>query len=172
LPRFNGPEPLGPGHKLENFDCGVSPLNVWLAQHARGAGGVGSAKTYVVTDGEQGRVVAFDALTAASIAHNAATGRVRKGMPRHPIPAVLLSRLAVDRSVQGCGIGAFALVDAMRRALAASGEIGARLLLVHALDDQAAGFYRRFGFEQSPTDPHNLQLLMKDIRASLEQARG
>lgn len=171
MPRFVDPEPLTTEHRLEGFDCGVRSLNVWLTQHARAADGVGSARTYVITDSEQKRVVAFHALTAASIAHPDATPRARKGTPRHPIPAVLLSRLAVDRSVQGCGLGAFALIDAMRRALTASEEIGARLLLVHALDDQAAGFYRRFGFEPSPTDPHNLQLLMKDIRASLEQAR-
>lgn len=168
MARFSDPAPLGPAHRLEGFDCGVGSLNLWLTQHARGAGGVGSAKSYVIDDAEQGRVVAYYALTAASIAPAEASDRVRKGMPRHPIGAVLLSRLVVDLTVQGEGLGALALVDAMRRALAASEEIGARLLLVHALDDQAAGFYRRFGFQPSPTDPRNLQLLMKDIRASLD----
>lgn len=170
MSRFGDPEPLAAEHRLEGFDCGVGSLNVWLTEHAIRAGGVGSARTYVITDHEQQRVVAYHALTAASISHTEATGRARKGMPRHPIPAVLLARMAVDRSVQGRGLGAFVLTDAMHRALAASEEIGARVLLVHAMDDQAEAFYRRFGFEQSPTDPHNLQLLLKDIRASMATA--
>lgn len=115
-------------------------------------------------------MIGYYALTAASITHKTATERVRKGMPKHPIPAVLLSRLAVDRSVQGQGLGAFMLGDAMVRALAASDEIGARLLLVHALDDRARDFYVQFGFGASPTDPHNLQMLLKDIRVSLKPA--
>jgi GNAT superfamily N-acetyltransferase len=169
VPRFGDPEPLRSEHRLEGFDCGVDSLNLWLTEHALRAGGVGSARTYVVTDQEQQRVVAFHALTAASVSHAEATGRARRGMPRNPIPAVLLARMAVDISAQGRGLGAFALSDALRRALGASAQVGARLLLVHAIDDRAAAFYRRFGFEESPTDPHNLQLLIKDIRASLSK---
>lgn len=132
--------------------------------------GVGSARTYVVTDNEQRRVVGYHALTVASIDHRDATGRATKGMPRHEIPAVLLARLAVDESAKGKGIGAFLLQDAMARSLAVSEEAGIRLLLVHAFDDNAREFYLQFGFAPSPTDPMNLQLLVKDIRASLEAA--
>jgi GNAT superfamily N-acetyltransferase len=81
---------------------------------------------------------------------------------------VLLARLAVDVSVQGRGLGAWLLQDAMRRALSASEAVGMRLLLVHALDDNARRFYERWGFEPSPTDPLNLQMLFKDIRKSLQ----
>ena len=81
---------------------------------------------------------------------------------------MLLARLAVDVSVQGRGLGAFLLRDAMARALSASGQIDARVLLVHALHEEARSFYERCGFERSPTDPLNLQLLFKDIRKSLE----
>ena len=92
----------------------------------------------------------------------------KRQQPRYPIPAVLLARLAVDTSVRGRGIGAFLLRDAMARALKASEQIGARILLVHALHDEARAFYERWGFERSPTDPLNLQLLFKDVRKSLE----
>jgi GNAT superfamily N-acetyltransferase len=88
-------------------------------------------------------------------------------MPRHPIPAVLLARLAVDRSVQGRGLGAFLLRDALARTLAAAAELGIRAMLVHVLDESARDFYLHHGFEPSPTDPMNLQLLVKDIEASL-----
>jgi GNAT superfamily N-acetyltransferase len=170
--RFSDPEPLGPGHSVGGFDCGEGSLNLWLERFARDAAAVGSARTYVVTHTEQSRVVGYHALTVASIEHEDATERATKGMPRHQIPAVLLARLAVDESVKGEGLGAFLLRDAMTRALAVSEEAGVRLLLAHALNEQARQFYLRFGFEPSPTDELNLQLLMKDIRASLDAAAG
>lgn len=168
MARFGDPEPLGSHHILEHFDSGVDSLNRWLADHSRQAVASGSARVFVTVDVETGRVVGYHALAAAAVAHEEATERARKGQPRHPIPAVLLARLAVDVSVQGRGLGAWLLQDAMRRALSASETVGMRVLLVHALDDNARGFYERWGFEPSPTDPLNLQLLFKDIRKSLE----
>jgi GNAT superfamily N-acetyltransferase len=165
--RFRGPEPLGPGHDVEAFDCGVESLSTWLHRHATVAAAAGSARTYVIHDEEQERVVGYHALAAASVEHQVATRRAVRGMPRHPIPAVLLARLAVDRTVQSRGLGAWLLRDALLRALAAADEVGIRVMLVHAIDDGARGFYERHGFEPSPTDPLNLQLLIKDIRASL-----
>lgn len=132
----------------------------------RQRGRVGS--TYVVCDQEQDdRVVGYFALNAGGVEPASAPPRVRAGMPRHPIPVVLLARLAVDLSVQGHGLGAFLLADAMRRSLAAAESIGVRALLVHAKDESARAFYVRFGFVPSPTDPLHLMLLMKDLRASL-----
>jgi GNAT superfamily N-acetyltransferase len=115
-------------------------------------------------------VVGYHALAGASIEHLDATHRAAKGMPRHQIPALLLARLAVDESVKGRGLGAFLLRDAMMRTLSVSEQVGIRLLLVHALNDDARPFYEHFGFEPSPTDPMNLQMIVKDIRASLEAA--
>jgi len=169
VPRFGDPEPLGADHALAGFDCGVESLSAWLPKHARAAAASGSARTYVIEDGEQGRVVGYHALCAASISRRDASPRAGKGMPRHPIPAVLLARLAVDESVQGRGLGAFLLRDATVRALAAASELGIRLMLVHALDESARSFYLHHGFEPSRTDPMNLQLLIKDIEASLRQ---
>jgi GNAT superfamily N-acetyltransferase len=165
--RFSDPEPLGSTHLLSGFDCGVDSLNAWLPKHARLAAASGSARTYVIEDAEQGRVVGYHALCAASLSPREASLRARRGMPRHSIPAVLLARLAVDQSVQGHGLGAFLLRDAMARTLAAAAELGIRVMLVHALNGSAQGFYVRHGFEPSPTDPMNLQLLVKDIEASI-----
>jgi GNAT superfamily N-acetyltransferase len=166
--RFGDPEPLDGRHSLAGFNCGIESLNVWLTEHARQAAAAGSARVFVTVDAEQERVCGYYAIAAAAVAHEQATERARKGQPRHPIPAVLLARLAVDTSVQGRGIGAWLLQDAMRRALSASEAVGIRVLLVHALDDSARSFYQRWGFEPSPTDPLNLQMLFKDIRKSLE----
>jgi GNAT superfamily N-acetyltransferase len=147
---------------------GVGSLDVWLVQHARAAVGAGSARTYVVVDAEQDRAVGYHAISVPSIEHSEATDRARKGMPRNPIPAMLLARLAVDRKVQGKGIGAFLLKDAMSRAVSVAEQAGIRLLLVHAVNDEARKFYEHFGFEVSPTDPMNMQLLIKDIRLALD----
>jgi GNAT superfamily N-acetyltransferase len=138
VPRFSEPEPLGAGHVLGGFDCGRPSLNVWLFEHAATAAAAGSARTYVVTDSEQHeRVVGYHALTAASLERESATARAIKGMPRYPVPVVLLARLAVDSSVSSRGLGAWLLRDAMTRALAASQTVGIRAMLVHALDDHA-----------------------------------
>jgi GNAT superfamily N-acetyltransferase len=168
LPRFLDPQPLGSEHRVNGFECKVGSLDVWLVKHARAAAGAGSARTYVVIDGEQERIVGYHALSLASIEHEDATDRARGGMPKHPIPAMLLARLAVDKSVQGKGIGAFLLRDAMSRALSVAEQAGMRLLLGHAMNEEARAFYEHFGFGPSPTDAMNLQLLIKDIRRALD----
>lgn len=168
MPRFLDPQPLENEHRINGFESGVGSLDIWLVKHARAAVGAGSARTYVVIDSEQDKVVGYHALSVASIEHSEATDRARKGMPRNPIPALLLARLAVDKTVQGKGIGAFLLKDAMSRAISVAEQAGIRLLLVHAVNDEARSFYEHFDFEASPSDPMNLQLLIKDIRLALD----
>jgi GNAT superfamily N-acetyltransferase len=124
-------------------------LDTWLVEHAPGADAVGSARSYVVGDEEQDRVVGYYALAVASLEREEATGRASKGMPRHPIPAMLLARLAVDDSVQGEGVGAMLLADAMQRMLLVAEETGIRLLLVHAVNEDGRSFSRHYGFEAS-----------------------
>jgi len=173
LPRFSDPERLSADHSLSGFDCGVGSLNVWLERHARTASAASSAQTLVVADESQDqRVVGYYALAVASITHAEATERATKGMPRYDIPALLLARLAVDQSVQKRGIGAFLLRDAMTRAIAVSEEAGVRLMLVYAINQDARRLYERFGFEPSPTDDMNLQMIIKDMRSSLDAAAG
>lgn len=168
MTRFSDPERLGSDHVLDGFDCGIASLDSWLVDHARSAAAAGSARTFVMTDEELGRVVGYHALTIASVRHEDAAARVAKGMPRHEIPAVLLARLAVDSAVQGRGLGAWLLRDAMLRTVAVSEDVGVRALLVHAINDSARSFYTRFGLAASPTDDHNLQIIVKDIKASLD----
>lgn len=168
MPRFRDPRPLDGEQRVNGFECGVDSLDIWLVRHARAAAGAGSARTYVVVDSEQDRVVGYHALTVGSIEHAEATNRAKKGMPRHPIPVMILARLAVDKSVQGRGLGLFLLRDAMSRAVSVAEQAGVRLLLVHAVNEEARAFYKRFGFEPSPTDPMNMQLLTKEIRLQLD----
>ena len=162
MPRFSDPERVDSEHVLSGFDCGEGSLNLWLERHSRAASGAGSAKTYLITDADQGdRVVGYHALAGASVEHVDATERASKRMPKHQIPALLLARLAVDESVKGRGLGAFLLRDAMLRTVTVSEEVGIRLLLAHALSDEARDFYLHFGFEPSPTDPMNLQIIVQ-----------
>ena len=167
MPRFGDPEPLTSDHVLEGFGCGHPSLDQWLTRHALQAGAAGSARTYVVLDSEQHRVVGYHALTAAGIEREAATTRVIKGMPRYPIAVVLLARLAVDLTVTGRGIGAWVLRDAMLRTMTAAEAIGVRAMLVHAQDENARRFYLKHGLEPSPTDPLHLMVLLKDLAASI-----
>ena len=83
MPRFSEPEPLGADHVVEGFDCGQTSLNIWLLRYARQAAAVGSARTYVVLDTDQGRVVGYHALAAAALERDAATARIIKGMPQY-----------------------------------------------------------------------------------------
>ena len=106
-------------------------------------------------------------LVAAALTRDSATGRARRNMPE-PIPCFLLGRLAVDRRHQGVGLGAALLRDAIRRSLAAAEVLGARLLLVHAIDDQARSFYEHFDFEPSPSDPMHLLLVLDDATSAVD----
>jgi GNAT superfamily N-acetyltransferase len=159
-------EKLTKDHNLSSFDCGKASLNDWLKRFALVNQQSDAARTYVVQRG--GRVVAYYSLTAGSVRREESSARVAKGLASHPIGVILLARLAVDRAEQGKGLGKALLVDALTRCLEAAEVIGARAILVHAIDDEAAAFYARFGFEPSPLEPNQLLLLMKDLRASLK----
>jgi len=167
---YRPPAPLEKHHRLDDFDCGEPALNEWLTRHARGAHASGSARVFVTTleDGET--VVGYYALAAAQVAPKAATERALKGQPRmRPVPAVLLARLAIDREHQRAGIGRSLLQDVMLRCLDAAEAIGARVLLVHAKHEAAKTWYLQYGFEESPTDPLHLLMLLKDVRSFLQR---
>jgi GNAT superfamily N-acetyltransferase len=153
-------------HDVSSFDCGKPSLNDWLRRIALTNQQNDSARTYVLH--RANRVVGYYSLSAGSVQKEESPARIAKGLARHPIGVILLARLAVDRNERGAGLGKTLLIDALRRALAAADAIGARAILVHAIDDEAANFYKKFAFEPSPLDPKQLLLLMKDLRAALK----
>lgn len=118
-----------------------------------------------------GKVSGYYSLSAGSVRVEEAPARIAKGLARHPIGVILLARLAVDMHEHATGLGKALLYDALGRCLAASDSIGARAVLVHAIDDAAAAFYQKFDFTESPIDPRQLMLLMKDLRASWNAGR-
>jgi GNAT superfamily N-acetyltransferase len=167
---YRPPEPLERHHRLDDFECGEPALDEWLKRHARGAHASGSARVFVATLEDRETVVGYYALAAAQVAPEAATDRALKSQPRtRPVPAVLLARLAVDREHQRAGLGRSLLQDVMLRCVEAAEAIGARVLLVHAKHEAAKAWYTQYGFEESPTDPLHLLMLLKDVRAFLER---
>ena len=156
-------EPLSANHRLQDFDCGEPALNRFLTRHALVNQQANASRTYVALHEE--RVVGYHTLVVGAVAVDEAPERLSRGLARHPLPLMVLARLAVCRSEQGRGLGAGLLKDAMQRTLAAADIAGIRALAVHAKDDQASGFYRHFGFIPSPTDPLHLFVLLKDLRA-------
>lgn len=159
-------EKLSASHALGDFDCGQEPLDRFLKRFALANQASGGAQTYVVCRAG-GRVVGYYSLSVGAVEHAAAPARVTKGLARHPVPVMLLARLAVERAEQGRGLGKALLKDALLRTNQAADIAGIRALLVHAKDEAARAWYASFDFEPSPTDPYHLFLLMKDLRAIL-----
>ena len=167
MSEYGSIEKLRREHILERFNCGKEALNDFLKRRAWINQQANSAQTYVLA--RNFVVSGYYSLTAGAITHEAATERVNKGLARHPIPVILLARLAVDRSLQGRGVGPALLKDALLRAAGAADTIGARAVLVHAKDDAAKGFYEHYDFEPSPSDPYHLLLIMKDVKRLIER---
>jgi GNAT superfamily N-acetyltransferase len=155
-------EKLHRTHAVEKFNCGQPDLDRFLIRHALQAQQSNSSQTYAALSDNE--VIGFYTIVAGEVQHARAPERVTKGMPRHPVPLLVLARLAVHTKVQGQGIGAGLLLDALGRTLQVAEVIGVRALAVHAKDDEAAAFYQHFGFTPSPTDARHLFMIVKDIR--------
>jgi GNAT superfamily N-acetyltransferase len=158
-------EKLRRDHPVDTFDCGRDDLIRFLKRYAWLSQQSGASNTYVGL--VSARVVGFHTLAVGQVVHHEAHERLTKGLARHPVPIMVLARLAVDRRWQGQGIGAALLKDAMLRTLQAAEIAGIWALVVHAKDDQARQFYEHFDFIRSPSDPLHLFLLLKDIRNSV-----
>jgi GNAT superfamily N-acetyltransferase len=150
-------------HDVSDFDCGKPPLTDWLRNMAAKNEGRGS-RTYVACAGS--RVIAYYALAAGHVERDRAPTNLSRNMP-DPIPVFVLGRLAVDKNYSGKKIGSGMLKDALKRALNASTEIGARALIVHAVDDEAVAFYLQYKFKPFPTDSRTLYLPLSHIAAAL-----
>ena len=114
-------------------------------------------------------MVGYYTLVVGQVEYDDAPERLTKGLARHPVPIMLLARLAVAVSWQGKGLGGGLLKDAMARTAQAADIAGIRAFAVHAKDDEAKSFYERFDFMPSPSDPYHLFRLMKDVRSALGQ---
>lgn len=156
-------EKLRRDHALEGFTCGREELDRFLIRFALANQQASASQTWLGLHDDE--VIGFFSLVVGEVAYQDAPERLTKGLARHPVPIMLLARLAVAAGWQGRGIGMGLLKDAMRRTLQAADIAGIRAFAVHAKDAEARQFYEHFGFVASPVDPLHLYLLIKDIRA-------
>ena len=160
------PEPLAARHDVTQFSSGVPTLDAWLRGKAPLNEAKGGARTYVACDGE--RVAGFYSLAASSVERRRVSSRVGRGMP-DPVPVILLGQLAIDENYQHRRLGSDLLVDAAGRCLAAAGVVGARAIVVQAIDERAAAFYAKFGFHPfSVREPLMLVIRMSEIAGLLD----
>ena len=152
-------------HAVDGFDCGNEALDRFLVRFALQNRQAGASQTHVALADEQ--VAGYYTLVVGQVDYDDAPQRLTKGLARHPVPIMLLARLAIAVSFQGRGLGSGLLKDAMLRTIQAAEIAGIRAFAVHAKDDQARGFYEHFDFVPSPTDLYHLFRLLKDIHTLL-----
>ena len=165
---YDPPRPIRPEDDVSRFDCGRSSLDDFLRRRAVRNEGRAS-RTYVVraaAGADDWAVVAYYALAAGAARLAEMPKALTRNMP-DPMPLMILGRLAVDRRHKGRGLGRAMLKEALQRALEASRLVGARALVVHAIDDEAAAFYARYGFQPFPAGGRTLWLPMETIAAAL-----
>lgn len=168
-PPVLAPERLKAGHDVSAFRNGRHPLlDEWLQQRALASEGL-SARTYVVCDAEDtARVTGYYAIsTAMEQRLGLPNAKLRRGMPEQ-VPLLLIGRLAVDHRFHGIGLGTNLLADALRRCLAASEIAGARGVVAHAIDDDAARFCEHHAFVRSPLGERVMLLPIETIRSLYE----
>lgn len=161
--------PLGKSHDRKSFDCGEQFLNEYLHQYAGQDIKRRINKVFVASPPEAPhQVIGYYGLSAGSLDANDLPERLRGRLPRYPVPVVLLGRLAVAGSHQGLGIGSVLLADALQRIVQASQVMAVFAVIVDALNDRAAKFYRQFGFIPMPNQPLKLFLPMDSVAALLD----
>jgi GNAT superfamily N-acetyltransferase len=157
-------ERLAKSHDRSSFSCGQPVLDEWLKTRAGQFDRKDLARTFVAVMPGQLRVLGYYALASHRVRFEAIPEAQAKGLPKIDVPVVLLGRLAVDQSMHGKGLGSFLLIDALRRALLVSKEVGIRAVEVDALDERARSFYLKYGFVPLLDDPNHLYLPMHVIR--------
>lgn len=163
LAALSSPGPLEASHDISRFDCGKVALNDWLRHTALRSEGR-TARCYVVA--QRNIVVGYYCLAAGAVGHENAPRKLRKNAP-DPTPVVIIGRLAVDKALQGKGVGRGLLKDALLRVTKASELVGARAVIVHTVDQEAVPFYARYGFRSFPLGNQTLFLTIDEIVSSL-----
>lgn len=154
------PTKLTKSHKVADFDCGAPSLNEYLIELALKSQQNGNAVTYVSCRKNTKTVLGYYAVCTGGVFRDLLPGSARRNAPRE-VPVIVLGRMGVDRRAQGIGLGRSLLQHAIETALEAAQVVGARALIVTALDDEARAFYLKYGFTEFPGSPHQLMLSLK-----------
>lgn len=159
------PRPIAASDDVTGFDCGEPSLNEWLRERALSNEASRASRTFVFASSD-GTVLGYYCLSLYAVDRALGPGRFTRGQPRM-VPAALIGRLAVDIRMAGRGLGGSLLQDAVNRALTIAVNAGMRAIVVEAMHEDAAAFYRRHGFESTREDPLTLYLLVDDAVQTL-----
>ena len=157
-------ELLNNDHERAGFACGHAALDDFLKKYAGQYTRRKLGTTCVAVVAAQPPVLGYYTLAPSHFEFAHAPAELLKGLPRHPVPSLLLARLAVTRSERGKGLGKYLLLDAFARCLRVSHEVALRAIEVEAIDDQAASFYAKYGFLPFPSDPHHLAIALETVQ--------
>ena len=156
--------PLNPTHDRTGFKCGIEALDRYLKKQAKQDIKRRISRVFIATKSDnQKLVIGYYTLSTLSIELNQLPEKLARKLPKHPVPAALIGRLAVSNAAQGQGVGKMLLADAIKRTLAVSYQIAIYALVVDAIDDNAKGFYERFGFLRLGEDSPRLFLPLRSI---------
>jgi predicted GNAT family N-acyltransferase len=150
-------------HSRAAFDCGEQSLNEYLQRYVTQDSKRHLTRAYVLTESASNHVSGYYTLSATNIQRERFPAQHARRLPRYPVPAVLLGRLAVDRSLRGQGLGEHLLVDALKRVGHASSTIGVHAILVEAISDRAAKYYASYGFISLTDPPRTLFLPIESV---------
>lgn len=165
-------EPMADGHERGAFSCGKTSLDAFLRTQAGQYTRREIGRTFVAVRPGGKAVIGYYTLAASAIEFAHLPAILSKKLPKHPVPTVLLGRLAVDSGARGEGLGRDLLADALRRALRIADELGVFAVHTHAIDDEAKAFYTHFGFRPLLDQERHLLLPMATIRKELEPVEG
>ena len=157
-------ESLGSHHNRQNFSCGVDSLDSYLKKQAKQDVKRRIARVFVATSDENpNAILGFYTLSTLAIELTQLPNELARKLPKHPIPAALIGRLACSTLVRGQGIGKMLLMDAIKRTLVVSEDIAIYAMVVDAIDEQAQRFYEQYGFSRLAVDSGRLFLPLKSF---------
>jgi GNAT superfamily N-acetyltransferase len=162
-------EPLADDHERGAFSCGKESLDVFIRTQAGQYERKGVGRTFVAVRSSARLVIGYYTLAASSVEFVHLPAALSKKLPRHPVPMILLGRLAVDSTARGIGLGRDLLADALRRALRLADEVGVFGVHTHALDEEAQAFYAKFGFVPLLDQERHMLLTLATIRKGAEK---
>lgn len=156
-------EPIDAHHDRSSFTCGDDSLDDYLQRYARQNDRKNLARAFVAVD-EAHTIFGYYTLSACKVGFTALPERMARQLPRYPVPAALIGKLATHVSVQGDGLGARLLIDALSRIVRASDEVGIKVVLVDALSAAAKAFYQHFGFIELADEKMTLFIPIETVR--------
>lgn len=160
-------EPFAKGHDRSEFRCGHASLDAFIRERVSQYEKRGLGKTFVAVQAYEKRVIGYYTLAAGAMTLESIPAQAARKLPKHPVPAIVLARLAVDQSARGQRLGEALLLNALQKSLDLSGQLGVHAVYVDALDDAAVQFYAKYGFVSLLNDPLHLYIPIAGIEEIL-----